>query len=87
MLLPLASTCYAPSKEGAHHALAACSGTRTLIESVGEQTTGACIGTYYPRLPCNSRLRLRRRGYVDPAELQLCTALRLAEVSPISTTD
>jgi hypothetical protein len=43
--------------------------------SVGEHATGACIGTHYPQLPCDSRLRLRRRGYIGPAELPLCAAL------------
>jgi hypothetical protein len=40
-----------------------------LLKPVGEHATGACIGTHYPRLPFDSRLRLRRRGYVGPAEL------------------
>jgi len=48
---------------------------RHLTKPVGEQSTGACIGTHYPRLPFASRLRLRRRGCVDPAELPLCAAL------------
>src|ERR1700748_383455 len=51
--------------------------------SVGEQTTGACIGTHYPQLPCDSRQRLPRRGYIGPAELPLCAAQFMEEVSPV----
>jgi hypothetical protein len=35
---------------------------RLRITSVGEQATGACIGTHFPQLLCRSRLRLCRRG-------------------------
>jgi len=37
----------------------------------------------YLPLPFASRLRLRRSRVHDPAELPLCAALRLVEVSPV----
>jgi len=36
---------------------------REMQESVGGHSTGACIGSHYLSLPCESRLRLRRERY------------------------
>ena len=42
------------------------------------------MGTHSPRLPCDSRLRLRRHGYsLIPQRFLLCAALWLEEVSPV----
>jgi hypothetical protein len=56
---------------------------RARIHSVGEHATGACIGTHYLRLPCGSRLRLRRRVALVRQSFPALRARFVEEVSPV----
>ena len=57
---------------------------RLSIKTVGELSTGACIGTHFPQLLCRSRLRLCRRGYSLVLQSSYSALhLWLEEVSPV----